>query len=139
MDGELNDPELLQVVKDFLELGHADTIAIMVHRGAWPLEWTGQILDDERFNVRLGVSVLFEELRTRMPGQLNRAIPSLLPLLTSPQPHLRGDAISVLAIIGTPEALDHIRPMADDPHPQVREIVADILHQTTVGRVAPIS
>ena len=137
MDGKSNDPELLQVVKDFLELGHANTIAVMIHRGACPLEWTGHILDDERFSVRLGVSVLFEELRARIPEQLNRAIPSLLPLLTSPQPHLRGDAIGVLAIIGTPEALDHIRPMAADPHPQVREIVADILLQTTVGRVAP--
>ncbi len=123
----VSDDELLQVIKDFLDMGHVDTIVAMFHRGACPFDWTGAILDDERFNVRLGVAVLFEELHRRKNNQLAAAIPSLLPLLTSEQTHLRGDAVNLLGIIATPEALDQVRALALDPHPLVREIVADIL------------
>jgi hypothetical protein len=125
----VSDAELLQVIKDFLDMGHVDTIVAMFHRGACPFDWTGAILDDERFNVRLGVAVLFEELLHRGNDQLATAIPSLLPLLASEQAHLRGDAVNLLGIIATPEALDQVRALANDPHPLVREIVADILSE----------
>jgi len=123
----VGDDELLQVIKDFLNMGHVDNIVAMFHRGACPFDWTGAILDDERLTVRLGVAVVFEELRRRRSDRLATAIPSLLPLLASEQAHLRGDAITVLGIIATPEALEYIRAQAGDPHPLVREIVADIL------------
>lgn len=119
--------DLLTVIKDFLEMGHVDNIVAMFHRNHEYYPWTGAILDDERFNVRLGVSVLFEELKRREPGEVKRATPSLVPLLKSDKPHIRGEAVSILGIIGSEEAIEKIRGMLNDPHPQVREVTADIL------------
>ncbi len=121
------DGELLGVVKDFLEMGHVDNIVAMFHRNHEYYQLTGAILDDERFNVRLGVSVLFEELKKREPEALDQAVPSLLPLLKSEKPHIRGEALSVLGIIGSEGALEAVRTMLDDRQPQICEIAADIL------------
>jgi HEAT repeat protein len=89
--------------------------------------WTGEILDDERFNVRLGVSVLFEELQPLQPERLVLAIPSLALLLQSASALIRGEAINVLGIIGTDEATTLVRQMLDDPSPQVREMAELVL------------
>jgi len=128
---EISDEDLVAVIKDFLEMGHVDNIVAMFHRYPRYFDWTGRILNDERFTVRLGVSVLFEELKKRQAGLLDRAIPSLLPLLRAEQPHIRGEAVSVLGIIGSPQALRHIEPLLGDPHPQVREVAADVLAETS--------
>ncbi len=42
---------------------------------------------------------------------------------------MRGEAVNLLGIIGTPEALAYIKPLADDPQPQIREMVRDILQE----------
>ncbi len=121
------DENVLGVIKDFLEMGHVDNIVAMFHRNHEYYQYTGPILDDERFNVRLGVSVLFEELRKREPEELDRAVPSLLPLLESEKPHIRGEAISVLGIIGSKAAFEAIKTMLHDRQPQISEIASDIL------------
>jgi hypothetical protein len=136
---EVRDSELLSVIKDFLEMGHVENIAAMFRSESRYLLWTGDILDDERFNVRLGVSVLFEELKTSHGAQLDQAIPSLLPLLASEKPHIRGEAVSVLGIIATPEAKALIKKMRLDSNPQVREITADILQEMEACSASPTS
>jgi len=123
----VSDEELLKVIKDFLEMGYVDNIAAMFQQDPGYLEWTGAVLDDERLNVRLGVSVLFEELQARNCPDLNRAAGSLQPLLLSEQPLLRGEALSVLAIINGPELRPIAERMSSDDNPQIREIAADIL------------
>jgi hypothetical protein len=121
------DEELVTVIKDFLEMGHVDNIVAMFHRNHEYYNWTGAILDDERFNVRLGVSVLFEELKKREPEALDNARASLLPLLKSEKPHIRGEAVSILGIIGSEAACDAIKTMLEDKQPQIRDVAADIL------------
>ena len=108
-------------------MGHVDNIVAMFHREPDYHKWTGKILDDERFNVRLGVSVLFEELKNRKPDRTDLAIPSLLPLLQSSQANIRGEAVSVLAIIGGLQVQEHIRKMTTDTHPQVKELALELL------------
>jgi len=124
---QVSDHELIVVIKDFLEMGHVDNIVAMFVQDPLYYSWTGAILEDERFNVRLGVLVLFEELKQRAPNQLERAIPSLLPLLHSSSPHIRGEAVSVLGIIGTLQAREQIEKMLSDSHPLVVEVAQDIL------------
>ncbi len=124
---EISRDELIGVIKDFLEMGHVENIVAMFDRDARYFSWTGAILDDERFAVRLGVSVLFEELQVRGNRSLHLAVPSLEKLLDSDQPLLRGEALSVLAIVGTEELGRQARRMHTDSDPQVREIAADIL------------
>lgn len=128
METEVNKTELVNIIKDFLEMGYVDNIVAMFYREPHYFGWTGEILDDERFNVRLGVLILFEALKERQSKHLEQAIDSLLPLLQSKQPHIRGEAVSVLAIIGTFRARGLIEEMTGDPHPLVREVVADILN-----------
>ncbi len=124
---EVSDKELLRVIKDFLDMGHVDNIVAMFYREPRYLAWTGDILDDDRFNVRLGVAVLFEELQARHCGHLHLAVPSLTELLGSTQPLLRGEALGVLASIGDGSLRRQAQQMLADENPQVREIAADII------------
>jgi len=74
---QVSDDELKKVIADFLEMGHVENIVAMFRREPLYYDWIGEILDDERFAVRLGVSVLLEELKPLQPDRLALAIPSL--------------------------------------------------------------
>ncbi len=124
---EVSDQELKKVIADFLDQGHVENIVAMFRREQKYYEWTGEILSDERFSVRLGLSVLFEELLQIQPEKLTLAIPSLVKLLDSADPFLRGEAVSVLGIIGTKEAIAQVQLLQNDPNPQVREMVQLVL------------
>lgn len=126
---DVHDTELKKVIADFLEMGHVENIVAMFKREPAYYDWTGEILDDERFAVRVGVSVLFEELKMIQPDKLELAVPSLVRLLDSASPTMRGEAIGVLGIIGSHEAIARVRAMRDDPSPQVREMVALVLEE----------
>lgn len=126
-NGEVSDEELKKVIGDFLEMGHVENIAAMFRHDTTYYSWTGDLLNDERFNVRLGLSVLFEDLQQSHPDKTPLAIPSLVELLTDESPMLRGEATSILGIIGTEKARAHIEKMATDPDPQVREVAQLIL------------
>ncbi|HEB50199.1 MAG TPA: HEAT repeat domain-containing protein [Desulfobulbus sp.] len=125
--GEVSDEELLRVIADFLDMGYVENIVAMFKQEPRYYRWTGQLLQDERFAVRLGISVLFEYLVQERPHEVGLAVPSLAEALESDLARVRGEAVSVLGIIGTPEALAHVRTMVNDPDPQVTEVVRDIL------------
>ncbi|MBU0482935.1 MAG: HEAT repeat domain-containing protein [Proteobacteria bacterium] len=122
-----NNDDLLPVIGDFLEMGHVENIVAMFKQDVALYGLTGELLRDERFMVRLGVAVLFEELAMLRPEEIPLAIPSLLPLLNDPTPYIRGEACNLLGIIATDQARLHLAGMQNDPDPQVREIVRDNL------------
>lgn len=124
---EVSDSELKGVIADFLEMGHAENIVAMFRRDSRYYGWAGELLQDERINVRLGVAVLFEELKEIQPDKLPLAIPSLIELLGVEEPLFRGEALSILGIIGDAECEQHIRRHQNDPDPQVRELVRLVL------------
>jgi hypothetical protein len=121
--------DLLKIIGDFLELGHVENIVAMFKQDTSLYSLTGDLIRDERFSVRLGTAVLFEELVTMRPDETSLAIPFLLPLLQEENPLLRGEAATILGIIGSPDALQHLRQHANDPDPQVLEIISDIINQ----------
>ena len=123
--------DLLKVIGDFLELGHVENIEAMFRQDAGLYDLAGDLVRDERYAVRLGTAVLFEELALEKPNRTSLAIPSLLPLLHEKDPLLRGEAATILGIIGSPSALQHLLPLKEDPDPQVREIITDIINQKT--------
>lgn len=129
----ISDEALLQVIADFLAMGHVDNIVAMFRQEPRYFAWTGRLLTDERFAVRLGVSVLFEHLAGLCPELLSLAVPGLVEQLGHPVEWVRGEAASVLAIVGTEAALAALPLLLDDPSPQVREIVRDILGLPTHG------
>lgn len=124
---DISREELLKVIGDFLEMGHVENIVAMFKKDDSLYGLTGDLLRDERFAVRLGMAVLFEELVPLRPHDTSKAIDSLLPLLTETVPVLRGEAATILGIINTDEALHTLKPLRNDPDPQVAEIVGDIL------------
>ena len=127
---EVSDAELKKVIGDFLDMGHVDSITAMFRREPRYYGWIGEILNDPRFQVRLGVSVLFEELRLLQPDKIDLAIPSLLALLQAVPPapsYARGEAVGVLALIGSEAAMAAVRALAADPDPLVAEVARDIL------------
>lgn len=121
--------ELIAVVGDFLEMGHVENIMAMFKQDTSLYALSGELLRDERFMVRMGMAVLFEELKQIREQEVALAIPALLPILGEETPWMRGEAVNLLGIIGTPEALAYIKPLADDPQPQIREMVRDILQE----------
>ena len=123
--------DMLQVIGDFLELGHVENIVAMFKQDRSLYNLTGDLIRDERFAVRLGIAVLFEELAVIHPQEMPLAIPSLLPLLQEQNPLLRGEAATILGIIGSKDAIKQLVKLKDDPDSQVREIITDIIHQET--------
>jgi len=73
------------------------------------------------------MAVLFEILVEERPDEAALAIPHLSPLLDNDTGYIRGEAANILGIIGSPEALAILKEHANDPDPQVREIIADFL------------
>lgn len=124
---EVSDEELKKVIGDFLEMGHVDNIIAMFKKDHRYYSWTGELLLDDRFNVRLGLAVLFEELQLVQPTKTPLAIASLQPLLNNESSLIRGEAVGLLSLIDTPLALELISTLRDDNSPQVREMVAMVL------------
>lgn len=123
---------LVQVIGDFLDLGHVENIIAMFRQDTNYYALTGMLIQDERFMVRMGMAVLFEELKALQPDEIELAVPHLIDQLTSEIPYVRGEATNLLGIIGTQEALQAISQLRDDLDPQVREIVTDILAEANV-------
>ena len=124
-----NNADLLHVIADFLELGHVENIVAMFKQDTKLYNLAGALIKDERFTVRLGTAVLFEELAEIRPNDIKLAIPALLPLLQEENPLLRGEAATILGIIGSPAVLKDLELLTADPDPQVREIITDILNK----------
>lgn len=130
MKDEVSDEELKKVIADFLEMGHAENILEMFRRDTRFYTWVGELLDDERFAVRLGVTVLFEELKLHCPEDIHLAVPSLCRTLGEAPPHVRGDVVNVLGIVGNDSALERVRKALEDDSPQVREVARDVLEES---------
>lgn len=124
---QVSDDELLNVIADFLDMGHVENIVAMFKEDARYYAWTGPLLTDERFSVRLGVSVLFEHLIIVRPEDVELAIPSLALQLENKHPWVRGEALSVLGIIRSDTALRLVESRLSDTSPQVAEVARDIL------------
>jgi hypothetical protein len=120
---------LFKVIADFLEMGYVENIVAMFKQEPRYYQWVGQLLEDERFAVRLGVSVLFEYLVADRPDDVHLAVPSLKRALQHQTSWVRGEAVSILAIIATDEAIALVKTVVDDPAPQVAAVVCDILSE----------
>ena len=68
-----------------------------------------------------------EHLAALCPQDVALAIPSLAGQLDNPIDWIRGEAVSVLGLIGGEEALTLVRSRLRDPSPQVAEVAHHIL------------
>jgi HEAT repeat protein len=131
--GQITSAEMTKTIADFLELGHVENIVALFKQEPDYYTLTGDILNDERFMVRMGMVVLFEELAAVKPQDVQRAIPSLLSVLGEEFPaYVRGEALTILGVIGGAEAIKQLQKHVNDPDPQVAEIARDYLQEIPV-------
>lgn len=129
MRDKASDAELKKVIADFLEMGHVDNIVEMFKRGVSSDPRVAELLNDEWFSVRLGLSVPFQELKRHCPDDFEGTVSSLCWVLDSSPGYVLGDAINILGIIGTSAALGCVEKALDDDSPQVREVAMDVLEE----------
>lgn len=80
---------------------------------------------DTQLNTRIGISAIMEDLEGT--DTLQAAVDRLGKLTHHEDARIRGDACHYLALAGTPEANDYIRPLLDDPDSGVREVARESL------------
>jgi hypothetical protein len=123
---EIGDEEMIKTIADFIEMGHIDNIIAMFKQKTDYYRLTGELIQDERFMVRMGIVLLFEELGVERPKEISLAIPFLTPLLTEKTPrYVQGEVLTILGMIGGAEALGYVQRYLDHPDPQLAEIAGD--------------
>ena len=80
---------------------------------------------DTQLNTRIGISAIMEDLEGT--DTLRAAVERLGELTHHEDARIRGDACHYLALAGTPEANDYIKPLLDDPDTGVREVARESL------------
>ena len=127
--------EMKNTIAEFLELGHVENIVALFKQEPEYYRITGDLLNDERFIVRMGMVVLFEELATSRPHDVQKAIPSLLSLLEENVPvYVQGEVLTILGIIGGEQAVKSLKKYINDPDPQLSEIARDYLEEIGDGQ-----
>ncbi len=119
--------ELLVVIADFISMGHLENIQAMFRQDPGLYQLSGELISDERFMVRMGMVVLFEELARDNRQDLHLALPSLLPKLGHEKSFVRGDTATLLGIIGTGDARRALEELLEDDDAQVVSQIRDIL------------
>lgn len=131
---QVSDIEMKKTIADFLELGHVDNIVALFKQEPDYYKFAGDLINDERFIVRMGMVVLFEELVSIRPSEVRLAMPSLISLLEKEiPPYVRGEALTILGLIGTSEAIQQLQKYVNDPDPQLAEIATDYLQEIIRG------
>lgn len=120
--------ELKKMIADYMNKGYLENIIDMFKYDTSLYRFIGDMITDERIRVRIGTTALIEELKETRPEEVALALPSLLPLLEDDNPTVRGDAAYLIGLIGEPEGLERLKPLLEDPSPQVVEVVRDTLN-----------
>jgi len=115
------------MIADYMEKGFLSNIIAMFKADTSLYNLIGELISDERLMVRVGITALMEELRMIRPEEARLAVPSLLPVLNNENPTIRGDAAYLTGLVGDDKDREALKPLLDDPNPQVVEIVEDIL------------
>ena len=96
------------------------------------LDYSADFMADERMRVRLAATSILEDLSAVIPEQIAPVVFLLIPLLQHPNHLVRGDAANLIAILDGKNRKEILKAMEDDPDPQVREVIRDILQDLGV-------
>lgn len=125
-----SDQSLIALIADHMENGFLENIIDMFKHDNGLYRLVGSLIQDERVRVRIGITALIEELKKLDAGNIALALPGLLPLLSSPEPFVRGDAANLLGIIGDRSAVPFLEKLLKDENEYVsmtaREALDDI-------------
>lgn len=123
------DPDLRTMIADYMEKGFLDNIIDMFKHDNTLYALIGELVQDERIRVRIGITALMEELKNQNAGNLSKAVPNILPLLDHKDPMLRGDAANLLGIIGDRSAIPLLEKVLSDENQDVRLLAKEAIEE----------
>jgi len=127
----MSDGELRQMIADYMENGFLENIIDMFRHDSGLYSLVGELIQDERVRVRLGITAMMEELSRSDAAAAAGAVSGLLPLLRHTEAHIRGDAANLLGLIGDESALPFLRDALRDDNPSVRLLVQEAIAELT--------
>jgi len=125
----MDNSELKIMILDYMEKGFLDNIIDMFKHDESLYPFITDMIRDERVRVRLGGTVLVEELARLNQTSLVRLIPILASHLTDKNPTVRGDSANLLGIIRHKDALPFLVSAQEDENANVREIVKEAIDE----------
>jgi len=125
----MDNSELKIMILDYMEKGFLDNIIDMFKHDESLYPFITDMIRDERVRVRLGGTVLVEELARLDQRSLVRLIPILASHLTDKNPTVRGDSANLLGIIRHKDALPFLVSAQEDENANVREIVKEAIDE----------
>lgn len=121
--------DLKTMIADYLENGFLENIIDMFKYDKSLYAYIGDLMQDERIRVRLGVSALIETLQREDSVNVIQTIPSILPLLKNQNPMIRGDAAYLLGIIGQQDTIPFLHETMIDENTDVRIIAQEAIEE----------
>jgi HEAT repeat protein len=121
------DAGLRPMIADYMEQGFLENIIDMFRHDSSLYGLVGELIQDERVRVRIGVTAMMEELRALDGRNLLASVPVLLPLLDHDKPVVRGDVTNILGLIGDKSLLPALEKMLGDEDPNVRIIAGEAI------------
>jgi HEAT repeat protein len=123
------DPGLVTMIADYMEKGFLENIVDMFRHDSTLYSLVGELIQDERVRVRIGVTALMEELRVLDAPNVPAAVSPLLPLLDHENPVVRGDVSNILGIIADETVLPFLEKGLNDDNPNVRLILREAIEE----------
>jgi HEAT repeat protein len=120
---------LKTMIADYMEAGFLENIVDMFRHDSSLYSLVGDLIQDERVRVRVGVTALIEELTACDRVNVSKAVGNLLPLLNHKEPIVRGDASNLLGIIGDKRAIPLLESVLMDENPDVRMIAKEAVEE----------
>jgi len=121
--------DLLQMLSDYMENGFLENIIDMYRHDVTLYRLIGELIQDERVRVRLGVTALMEELKKIDPDHIILAQEQLLPLLNHTDAVVRGDAANLLGLVGDSTSLPRLKELLEDENGNVRIIAREAIQE----------
>jgi len=123
----MNDHDMKAMLIEYMGKGFLENIISLLKQDHSLFRFIPDMLGDDNLRVRLGATALVEELAGGYREELRTAIPGIIRLLGHDNPTIRGDAASVLGMIGDRSTIDALQASLKDDHPGVREAAQDAL------------
>lgn len=123
------DPDTVSMIADYMEKGFLENIIDMFRQNSELYSHIGELIQDKRVRVRIGITALMEELENTDRDNIACAMSNILPLLNHKEAVVRGDAASLLGIIGDTSAIPALTEALSDEHPDVRMLATEALEE----------
>ncbi len=120
------------MIADYMEKGFLENIIDMFRHDRRLYGIVGELIQDERVRVRIGVTALMEELSLLDAHYVRDAVSDLLPLLDHENPVIRGDVSNILGIIADKTVLPFLERRLTDDNPDVRIILKEAIEEIKV-------